>query len=77
LKCGWAWHAGVEDLAVPVVRETPSVRCLVRPSLPGNWMVFDTVLGSPMTAGMEDRALADRQCLQINKNEWSLPSKEN
>jgi hypothetical protein len=38
-------------------------------------MVFDTVLGSPMAAGMEGREMADHECSLLNKQESSLSGK--
>jgi hypothetical protein len=38
-------------------------------------MVFDAVLDSPVTAGMEEREVAYQECLVLNKKECSLPGK--
>jgi hypothetical protein len=38
-------------------------------------MVYDTVLDSPVAAGMEGREAADQECSLLNKKEWPLPGK--
>lgn len=59
----------------PPLRKVFTVRRLVRPDLPGKWVVFDAVLGSPVAAGMEGREAADRERSLLNKREWLLPCK--